>query len=381
MEALLTCRLSPKGDRVSAKGDRVSALSGCNPRNCSSFDPAMVGSKAFDSPRGMPRPGSFTPEMVGAACDGPRGMKRSGSADPSTMALPSVSLSFLKDEGCHTSSPSSPTGLSSRKMQPLSAQRQAAIEKCIRAIEECKSVLVQSGQGECLTEDEPLNDDGLLDERPPRAGRAQGGSPRVVGSPRFGSPRVGSPRLSPRPGSPRVFRKTPYRSGSPAPYPEEDVWAWLDGMADEPPAHRTLTPRPSGGDHTPRSSGGHHTPRSPVPAIAYPPVSRDASRSLEECGRLSAPPQDERLCVKLGTSSPRAAPPSSSSPRAPPPDGSYTEALRDVTEAVACEQCGSHAVGGACAGGGAHSGGGGPRVFRTTPYIRRGSAPIVSPSP
>ena len=291
-------------------------------------------------------------------------------------------------------------------MQPLSPQRQAAIEKCIRAIEECKSVLAQSGQGEFIT------DDGLLDELPLRvvqaqgrssregspiplrAGRAQGGSPRVGsplplragqaqgGSPRVGSPlphragqvqggssregsplplragraQDGSPRAgSPRAGSPHVFRQTPYirrgsteefavvGSASPVPYPEEDVWAWLDGTADEPPAHRPFMP----------SSGG-------VPPITFPRVAHDASRnaSLEECGKLSTPPQDEKLCAHLGTSSPRAASPNCSS----------TEALRDVS----WEPHDTHAGGGRA---------GGPRVFRTTPYIRRGGAPIVSPSP
>ena len=162
-----------------AKGDRVSSES------------ALSGS----STPPLDRSNSMT------TCDPPR---------INTMALPSVSLSFLVAAD-HASSP-----------PPRSPKSQAAIEKCMAAIEECKAVLAQSGSS-----------DPFLYELALHAGPALGGSPTAAGSSRV------SPKKPPHILSGRERALGLKNQGESA--SKEDMHRWLEDVTTDraPPAYRT----------------------------------------------------------------------------------------------------------------------------------------------
>ncbi|KAJ1472172.1 hypothetical protein T484DRAFT_3647910 [Baffinella frigidus] len=321
-----------------------------------SFDPAMAGNAACDRSRGMPGVRSFDPANN-------RGMLKSGSFDPAM--LPRVSLPFLHSADSDTSSlpPSranarlndAPTN-HRRKTPPMSPLRQAAIQRCIAAIEECKTLLAES------TEDRSL--DACHNELPLRAGQTQGASPLEAGSPQVestiagGSPRSPLPE-SPPAGGPRLYRTTPYirRRGSAEPveimtadpsdhYSEEEaVWAGLDGVTDAPPADRTL-PEPAAPPHD-----------------AFVRLSTPPRAAARLSGAVEQPSRDaswEPRGLRARGRSPRAR---GRSPRPRPrahaggEEAGALEIGRCVVEPVVFDE--------------------GQRVFRTTPYIRRGGAPTV----
>ncbi|KAJ1480034.1 hypothetical protein T484DRAFT_1957529 [Baffinella frigidus] len=129
------------------------------------------------------RPKSMT------ACDLPREVASSGSFNPATMALPTVSLPFLAP----------------RMRSPRS---QAAIEKCIAAIAECRAVLAERKEDESS---DACHDDDLLEKIALRAGQAQRGRHLSTGR--------------------AEFNKS---------LPSKDMTRWLDDTPGEPPAVASL---------------------------------------------------------------------------------------------------------------------------------------------
>ncbi|KAJ1475899.1 hypothetical protein T484DRAFT_1826621 [Baffinella frigidus] len=390
IEALLAGRPAASG---SADDDCVSPL----PRS-NSFDPAMAEGAARDRPRGILRSGSLDPAISrGIPRSGsfdpaiPRGMVHSGSFD--TAMLPHVSLSsFLDYEDFHTSRPplhanrlndtptnhqrkTPPPRGNDRPLPPLmSPARQAAIVKCLAAIEDVKAKMAQ-----CSTEDgsfhacpqqksaeEDMSMEALLAGRSAASGSAN--DDHFSPLPRSNSfdPAMAvvaaydRPQGIPRRGSfdpatlPTVSLSFPLRAGlahgagsSPISVPgslaspladfrpggapavaehssehwSEGVMRWLDGTTDEPPPYRTLTP-----PAVPRA----------VPEALGDASWGDASRGDASWGDASWEPRGQTQGVFL-------------------------------------------LAGGSTHARGEREGGerdGGARVYRTTPYVRRGSAPV-----
>jgi len=148
-------------------------------------------------------------------------MVRSGSFDPRTMALPSVSLNFLRHSSPASHATEWPTDTTAdqprmcRTAPPRSPKSQAAIEKCIAALAECRSVLAQSATD--------------------ATGQAQSYSPHAAGIARAF---LSSPAYIPRAGD------APDAAVGAA--SEEDILRWIEDTTGscEPPAYPPSAPWP-----------------------------------------------------------------------------------------------------------------------------------------
>ncbi|KAJ1483567.1 hypothetical protein T484DRAFT_1895690 [Baffinella frigidus] len=176
---------SPRNKRSAEEDQRVEDDCACDQR----VQSLMSGQTA----RGVAK-GDRVSALAVSSTSSPRVRVRSCSFDPSTMAPPTVTLSVLDASAppSHANEWLDDKSAARRRRNtlPSSPHNQEAIEKCIAAIEECKTALARSSIEDDSSNAQRHDDDRL------RASQAQGGSPRHCSLPTAGQSSVGSARAS-----------------------------------------------------------------------------------------------------------------------------------------------------------------------------------------
>ena len=283
---------------------------------------ATAGTPAGDAGSPLARSNTFNPAMArAAASDRPRGIFKSGSFHPAM--LPTVSLSFLNKNHANERLNATPTTHNHKTPPTLTFSgggegERLPMSPLRKGERSTMSPLCQAAIEKCIAAIEECKA-ALAEDPSSPAGQAQSVSPLACQAQGM-MPLAGGASWSPLAGGPRVYRESPYiRRGevADAHYSEDAVWAWLKGATDK------------------RGGGA-------LPPHDAPHVQRFRG------GLISAPPHD--AFGRLG------APPGPHAPSGPHGRGEEEDG-RHVVEPLVCKE--------------------GPRAYRTTPYIKRGVAPVV----